>query len=112
MVLLGELPSKFSWVGVRKTQSYKLTTGREVKNRCIRIAKIIKISGKHCKVDFYKINKSGAWQKDGSGSDDVLIDDVIVIQPPLTHPDPSNKSLCCYEFTKDIIKILRSYFEK
>ena len=88
------------------------STGRKVKNCCVRIAKVIKIIGKHCKVDFFNQSESGYWKKDGSGSEDVLKDDVIVIRPPINQPHQSNIPLGMYEYPKYIIKVVTSYFQK
>ena len=113
MVLINQAPTKFCWVGVRASKSYKLSTGREVKQRCVRIGKIIKIDGEQCKVDFFKQRKSGLWGKDGSGSDDVPLNDVIVIQPPANRWDKNDKpAQWAYDFHTNITNIIISYFEK
>ena len=88
------------------------STGRKVKNRCVRIAKVIKIIGKHCKVDFFNQSESGYWKKDGLGTDDVLMDAVIPIRPPINQPHQSNIPLGMYEFPKDIITVVTGYFQK
>ena len=63
-VLIDQQPTQFCWVGVRATRSYQLSTGRDVRNRCVRIAKIIRIIGTYCKVDFDNCNKVSLRKKD------------------------------------------------
>ena len=93
------------------TKSYHLSTGREVRTRCARIGKIIRILGDHCKVDFFTERESGFWKKDGSGSDNVLLDDVIVIQPAVNTYIPAKKCWF-YKLPENTINIVISYFEK
>ena len=56
---------------------------------------------------------AGLWGKDGSGSDDVPLNDVIVIQPPANRWDKNDKpAQWAYDFHTNITNIIISYFEK
>ena len=114
VVLLDQQPSQFCWVGVRATSMYKLHTGREVKTRVVRIGKVIKIFEETCRVDFYQQKDSGLWEKDGSCSRDVLLNDVIVVQKGVNQWDSFDKkdSAWRYKLPEDVINIVSSYFEK
>ena len=114
VVLLDQQPSQFCWVGVRATSMYKLHTGREVKTRVVRIGKVIKIFEETCRVDFFQQKDSGLWEKDGSCSRDVLLNDVIVIQKGVNQWDSFDKkdSAWRYKLPEDVINTVSSYFEK
>ena len=111
-VLVDETPTQFCWVGVKATSSYTLNTGRETRQRSVRIGKITRIVKKSCRVDFLEQLKSGLWAKSGSGSYDVSIDDVIVIQPGVRVESTSEKTVSEYELPKNIVNIVCSFVSK
>lgn len=82
-----------------------------MKTRVTRLGKIIRIIDDHCKVDFFSQTETGLWKKDGSGSDNVFLHDVIVIKPGVNKWDSLLK-VWAYVFPKNVIEIVNSYFEK
>ena len=111
-VLVDQAPTQFCWVGVRATSSYTLNTGRETRQRNVKIGKITRIVEKSCRVDFLEQLQSGLWVKSGSGSYDVSLDDVIVIQPGVSVESTSDNAVSAYELPRNIVNIVRSFFKK